>query len=135
MVTNARLGKEILIRTVNKVGVLADISTMLSDHGINIDAIVGYGEGDKAEIMLIADDSRRACDALKAASYEAVQEREVVVLDLENKPGALKSVSSLLAAENIDINYVYGTTCAAGCPARIVMSTNDDQKALLTLKK
>ena len=135
MVKNVRLGKEILIRTKNKVGVLADISTMLSDHGINIDAIVGYGEGEKAEIMLVADDSRRACDALNAANYEAVQEREVVVLDLENKPGALKSVSSLLAAENIDINYIYGTTCAASCPARIVMSTNDDQKALLTLKK
>jgi hypothetical protein len=134
MVANARLGKEILIRTENKVGVLADISTMLADHGINIDAIVGYGEGAKAEIMLIADDSRRASDALKAATYEAVQEREVVVLDLENKPGALKSVSSALAAENIDINYVYGTTCGAGCPAKIVMSTNDNQKVLLTLK-
>ena len=133
MVAEARLGKEILIRTENKVGVLADISTMLADHGINIDAVVGYGEGGKAEIMLIADDSRRAIDTLKAANYDT-QEREVIVLNLENKPGALKSVSSALAAENIDINYVYGTTCAAGCPARIVMSTNDDQKALLTIK-
>lgn len=136
MVKGVCLGKEIKVTVVNKIGVLSDMSKILADHGINIEAVAGYAaEGNKAEIILITTDNLRASDALKKKGYASVEEREVIMFDLENKPGALKGVTAKLAVEGIDIKYIYGTTCSAGCPAKIVLSTSDNEKALLALKE
>lgn len=136
MVTSVCLGKEILVTVVNKIGVLADMSKLLADAGINIEAVAGYAaEGNKAEIILITTDNLRAADALKEKGYTSIEEREVIMFDLKNQPGALKSVTAKLAAEGLDIKYIYGTTCSAGCPAKIVLSTSNNEKALLALKE
>lgn len=135
MIKGAQLGKEIAVTVVNKIGVLADMSKILADHGINIEAVAGYVADNEATILLITDDNLRAKDALQKKGYKSIKENEVVILDLENKPGVLKEITSKLAAKEIDIKYIYGTVCAAGCPSRIVFSTTDNEKALLVFKK
>jgi len=135
MVKDVRLGKEISITVVNKIGVLADMSKILASGGINIEGVAGYAAMDKtAKIMLVTEDSVRAVDALTKAGYKC-QEKEVIIVDLENKTGALKTITAKLAAEDIDINQIYGTACTAGCPAKIVISTSDNEKALIAFKK
>ncbi len=135
MVINAQLGKEIVVTVVNKIGILADMSRILADHGINIEAVAGYAKEGEAKIMLVADDNLRTTDALKKAGYKGTKENPVVIVELENKPGALKNITAKLAAENIDIKSIYGTTCAGGCPAKIILSTTNDEKTLLIFKK
>ncbi len=135
MVLNAQLSKEIVVKIVNKIGVLADMTRVLADHGVNIEAVAGYAKEGQARIMLVADDNLRAIDALKKAGYKGSKESPVVILELENKTGALKNVTAKLAAENIDIKSIYGTTCAGGCPAKLVLSTSNDEKTLLIFKK
>ena len=135
MVINAGLGKEIVVTVVNKIGILADMSKILADHGINIEAVAGYAKDGEAKIMLVADDTLRAVDALKKAGYKGAEENPVVIIELENKPGALKNITAKLAAENIDIKSIYGTTCADNCPAKIILSTANDEKTLLIFKK
>ena len=136
MVKNAVLGKEIALRVANKIGVLAGVSKLIADHGVNIVAVAGYAvEGNnEAEIMMVTDDNLRAADALKKEGYKP-KEREVVVIELENKAGALKVVTSKLANEKIDLKYIYGTACAEACPAKLVLSTSDNAKALLVFTK
>jgi hypothetical protein len=135
MVKSAKSGKEISITVINKVGVLADISRILADRGINIEAVAGYTVDSRASIMVVTGDNLRAAEALQKSGYKSAKENEVIVLELENKQGALKSVGSKLAAEGIDIKYIYGTTCPEGCPAKIIVSTTDNEKALVALKK
>jgi len=135
MVRNAQLGKEIVVTVMNRIGVLADIARILADHGINIEAVAGYAMENEAKIMLVCDDNLRAMDALIKAGYKAAKENPVVILDLENKPGSLKLVSQKLASENIDLKYIYGTACPSSCPAKLVLATNNDEKALLIFKK
>jgi hypothetical protein len=136
MITNARLGKEIVVTLANKIGLLADMTKLIADHGVNIETLAGYADKDgSAKIMMVTEDNQRVGDALKKAGYKSLIEREVVIVDLENKVGALKQVGAKLAAEGIDIKHVYGTSCAAGCPAKLVLSTNDNEKALLAFKK
>ena len=135
MLKKAHLGKEIVVTVINKIGVLADISKILADHGLNIEAVGGYAIDAEAKIMIVAEDTLRATDALRKAGYNSLKEREVVVVELENKPGALKLITSTLAAQGIDIKQVYGTTCAGGCPARIILLTSDNEKALVAFKK
>ena len=55
--------------------------------------------------------------------------------DEAKKGGALKVLTAKLAAEAIDIKYIYGTTCSCGGPAKVVLSTSDNEKALVACKK
>jgi hypothetical protein len=135
MVKAAYLGKEVVINITNRIGMLADISKILADHGINIEAIAGYATANEAKLMLVTADNLRASDALIKAGYKGARENPVVIVDLEDKPGALRNITTRLAAENIDIRYIYGTACSEQCPAKIVLSTSNDEKALLVFKK
>lgn len=135
MIKNARLCKEIVITVVNKIGVLADISRLLSEHGTNIEAVAGYAVNNEAKITLVTDDNLRSVDALKKSGYKSIMEKETIIVDLENKPGALKLITGKLASESIDIKHIYGTTCQGGCPAKIVLTTSDNEKALVALKR
>ncbi len=135
MLKSANLAKAIVVTVANKIGVLADISKILADHGINIEAVKGYGHDTEAKIMLVTEDNLRAVDALKKKNYKSVVEDEIILIELENKAGALKNITTKLASEGIDIKYIYGTTCPAGCPARLILSTSDNEKALVAFKK
>jgi len=135
MIKDARLGKEIVVTVVNKIGVLADMSRLIAEHGINIEGVAGYAVDNEARLMLITEDSVRATDALKKSGYKSIKENEVIIIELENKPGALERVTAKLAVEGIDIKQVYGTACASDCPANIIISTDNNQKALLALKE
>ena len=115
MSRNVNLRKELAVTASNKVGILADMSKILADHGINIEGVAGYAQGNDAKIMLVCEDALRAKEALIKAGYKTIKENEVVVVDLENKPGALKGITALLAKENVDIRYTYGTVCSEGC--------------------
>ena len=129
-----KLGKELVVTMPNKVGILANISKILADHGINVEGVAGYAQNNEAEIMIVADDTLRAKEALQKSGYKSIKENEIVIVDLVNKPGALKEIGSKLASENIDLKYVYGTACPSGCPARLVLATSDNAKAVVAMK-
>ncbi|MCK4462764.1 MAG: hypothetical protein KAU58_00460 [Candidatus Omnitrophica bacterium] len=134
MIKNAKIGKEIVVMAANKIGVLADISSAIADHGKSITAVTAMAISDVAMLQMLTDDNLRVKDILKAKNYD-VSEREVVVVELENKPGALKLVTKKLADQNINLSYLYGSTCTGGCPAIIIFSSGDNEKAVVTLKK
>jgi hypothetical protein len=135
MIKAVKLGKEIQIDTGNKVGVLAHVSKLLAEMGINIEGVAGHVVGGEAKLMVITDDALRTADALTKAGYKGIKENQVIIIELENKPGALKTVTSILAVNKIDIRQIYGTACVAGCPAQLILSTSDNDKALVELKK
>lgn len=135
MVKNADLTKEIVVTEKNKIGILANISKILADHGINIEGVAGYAANNEAKIMLVAEDNLRASDAIKKAGYKEVRENEVIEVELVNKPGALKNISAKLVSGGIDIKYTYGTICSAGCPAKLILCTSDNERALVLLKQ
>ena len=134
MVRDVKLIKEILVSCKNKAGILANISKILADSGINIQGVAGYAVNEEAKIMLVTEDNLRAVDAIKKAGYKNVREGEVIIADLVNKPGALKSFTAKLATVGIDIKYAYGTICSEGCPGKIVLSTSDNEKAVVLFK-
>ncbi|MBI4706455.1 MAG: hypothetical protein HY761_00815 [Candidatus Omnitrophica bacterium] len=135
MIKTVKLSKELVVTVINKIGILADMSKIVSDHGLNIEAVAGYATNNEAKVMIVTDDNLRAGDALRKAGYNSIKENEIIILELENKSGALRQITSSLAASGIDIKQVYGTACTAGCPAKIVLSTSNNEKAFLVFKK
>ncbi len=137
MLKKAALVKQIYVTVTNEVGVLNRMADYLADRGINIEAVAGYEMTgtDKARVMLVVDDTRRATDLLKQKGFTTLEEREEILVELENKPGSLKSVTSILAAKGINIKQIYGSMSSEKSPVRVVMATSDNQTAIVTLKK
>lgn len=137
MIKNVTLGEEITITTRNKVGILADVAMALAAKGINIDAVLGYEVGLTGKLFLVTSANIVIINELKKKKYKMVKEREVILVDIDNKPGALKVVATELKENNIDIKYVYITpcTCAVKGSSRMVLQTSDNEKAMALLNK
>jgi len=135
MIKSVLLGEEIGITTKNKVGLLADVAMTLASQGINIEAVLGYEVSDTAKLLLITNANIRILDELRKKKYSSVQETEVVIIDLENKPGALKVVTTELANQKIDIRYLYVTSCSCGGSSRMVVQTSDNEKTMASLER
>jgi len=133
MVKNAFIWKEITLTTKNKIGLLANIAKIIADHGINIEGIVGYSMDDEASIMIVAENITAAKETLLQSGF-SVRDNEVVVVDLQNKPGALKSLAMKIAEQNIDIKYIYGTVTLEEGISRLVLATSANERTLVLLK-
>ena len=137
MIKNITLGEEITITTKNKVGILADVSKMLSLKGINIEAVLGYEVGPTAKLLLVTNANLVIVNELKRMKYKLVKETEVLLVDIDNKPGALKVVCTEMKESKIDIRHLYLTpcTCATKGSSRMVLQTSDNEKAMAVLSK
>ncbi len=133
MIKAVTLGEEIVIVTKNKIGLLADITSILADYGINIEAVNGYETGDTATIMLITNANLSIISELRKAQYKTLKEAEVILVELENKPGALKTVTTELKVNDIDIKHLYITSCSRGGSSKMVLHTSDNEKAMALL--
>jgi hypothetical protein len=58
-------GKEILVKTLNEIGVMAEVSKRVSERGIGIMAASAWVEGADGIIHLVTDDNLRAMDVLQ----------------------------------------------------------------------
>ena len=138
MIKNIALGEEITITTRNKVGILADVSKMLSLKGINIEAALGYEVGPIAKLLVVTNANIVVVNELKKMKYKSVKETEVLLVDIDNKPGALKVVSTEMKENKIDIKYAYLTPCTCASFkgfSRMVLQTSDNERAMALLSK
>lgn len=125
--------KQLTVTTQDRPGMLKEVSQVIAAQGVNIDAICAYGMQGKAVFYVITQDNIKAKQALLAKKWQ-VEEDEVVMLDLENKPGALAEISAKLKDKNVNLKYCYGTTCAGSSPGRFILKADDNDAALAALK-
>lgn len=137
MLKKAIMTKQISVTVINKIGVLDILAEYLADRGINIEAVLGYEipGSDQAVISLVVNNPLRAIEAINKRGFGAVEEDDVLLVELDNKPGALKTVTGLLAQKNINIQYIYATASSEASPVRVILSTSDNKAAFSTLKK
>ena len=67
--------ERIIITASNQVGVIADMTTVLADAGINIATIDAEGAGDTGIVILTTPENDRALDVLRSAGFKAVNRR------------------------------------------------------------
>jgi len=134
MIHNVRVGKEFVLVSENKVGALSRITALLADHGIDVLAISAQAAGGVALMNLVTDDPLRTKDLFAKKGLKA-QENVVLLLDVESKPGVLMQITKKLAAKKVDILNIYASAPASYGPCVLVLSTNDNQRALLILQR
>jgi len=130
---DVKIAKQLKIETGNKVGMFAEVTSIIADTGANITTFCAYGEGSNAVFYLIASDNAKAKQALAQKGLK-VSEDEVVTLMLEDKVGAAKEIATKIKNANINLDYVYGTTCGcAPSKALMVIASKENQKVVATI--
>jgi hypothetical protein len=102
---------DLVIDVDNKPGALAELAQAISDAGVNIAAATCLGPGETAELHILVKHAEPVRHALGAISHLAVsREREVVVVDVEDRPGVLADLTRKIARAGIDLDLVYIAT-------------------------
>ena len=102
---------DLAIDVDNKPGALAEVAQAISDAGVNIAAATCVGPGDRAEMHILVKHAEAARHALGAISHLAVsREREVVVVDVEDRAGVLADLTRRIAKAGVDLDLVYVAT-------------------------
>lgn len=99
--------KEIIVKAGNRVGALAEVAEMLGGYGVNIGAISAYGSGNTAIFRIVTEDSTTAMKHLSKIPGLKVEESDIIVVDMPNKPGELGKITRKLANKNIDMEALY----------------------------
>ena len=115
---------DLTVELENRPGTLAAAGEALGRAGVNIDGVCGAQEGDVGVIHMLFEDGAAARSALEGAGATVRGEREVLVADIEDRPGALGEVARRLADAGVNIDLVY---LAAG--PRIVLGIDDMERA------
>lgn len=114
----------------NKSGRLNEITRILSDAGVNMDAFCLAEASDFGILRMVVSDVDKALQALKAA-HVAVSETQVVLIECPNHSGELGKILDRLAREGVFIEYMYAY--AKGDTANIVIRPTDVEKCLANL--
>jgi hypothetical protein len=116
--------KDMTVILQDHPGTLADMGETLGKAGINIEGICAATYKGESAIHILIEDSAAARQALKAKGIDVVAERDVLVKQIEDHPGALGEVARKLANAGVNIELVYLTT-----KTRIVIGVDDLEKA------
>lgn len=114
----------------NKSGRLNEITRILSDAGVNMDAFCLAEASDFGILRMVVSNVERAMEVLRAARV-AVSQTQVVLIECPNKAGELGKILDRLAREGVFIEYMYAY--AKGDTANIVIRPTDVDKCLANL--
>jgi hypothetical protein len=102
---------DLTIELDNTPGALADVAAAISDAGVNIAAATCIGTGERAELHILVPHAEAARHLLAISHIAVTREREVVVIDVEDRPGVLADLTRRIAKAGINIELVYVATC------------------------
>jgi hypothetical protein len=101
---------DLVIEIENTPGALADVAAAISDAGVNIAAATCVGGGQRAELHILVPHAEAARHLLAISHLAVTREREVVVVDVEDRPGVLADLTRKIARAGINLDLVYVAT-------------------------
>ena len=101
---------DLVIDIENTPGALAEAAAAISDAGVNIAAATCVGAGERAELHILVPRAEPVKHALGISHMAVTREREVVVVDVEDRPGVLADLTRRIAKAGIDLDLVYVAT-------------------------
>jgi hypothetical protein len=117
------MATDLTIALEDRPGVLAELGEALGAAAINIEGFCGYASGGQGIVHLLVDDAEPARGALQSAGFAVQDERDVIVVDVEDRPGALGVVARRIANADVNLNLAYLAT-----NTRVVVGADDLEK-------
>jgi hypothetical protein len=92
-------------------GELARVGDVLGKAGANIGGLCALSTGGgQTEVHILVNDATSAFEALQAAGIKIAAEQEVLVLEIEDRPGALGALARRLGDARVNLTLVYLAT-------------------------
>jgi hypothetical protein len=101
---------DLVIDVENTPGALAQVAGAISDAGVNIAAATCIGGGERAELHILVKHAEAARHSLAISHLAVTREREVVVIDVQDRPGVLADLTRRVANAGVDLDLVYVAT-------------------------
>jgi hypothetical protein len=105
----------------DRPGIDAAVAEALGNAGINIEGT--FGSGRLGEIHILVGDTAAARQALEGTGYQ-VEERDALVIQLDDTPGAWGTIARRIADAGVNIEFNYLAT-----GTRMVIGPDDLEKA------
>jgi hypothetical protein len=117
------MATDVLVILDDRPGELARLGEASGAGGVNIQGLAAFTGDGKGVVHVLVDDAdlaglRRALDG---ARMGIADEREVLVVDVEDRPGTLGELTRRLAAQHVNIDFAYTTFGGV----RLVVATDD----------
>jgi hypothetical protein len=124
MIGRVAMAIDLTVILEDRPGSLADVGEALGEAGINVEGICGFPCAGKGVLHLLVADESTARRVLEGAGIQVQSARQVLVLDVEDRPGEFGSICRRIADAGINIDLVYAAT-----NTRLVIGADDLEKA------
>ncbi|MDP8959609.1 MAG: ACT domain-containing protein [Actinomycetota bacterium] len=101
------MAKDLTVWLEDRPGTLAEVGEAAARAGINIDGVAGFEVGGRGILHVLVGDASAARQAFQAAGLEVTDEREVLVLGVEDRPGVLGETARKIADAGVNIDLLY----------------------------
>lgn len=112
----------------NKQGALARLTAVLAAENIDIRAMSLAETQNFGVLRLIVNDTDKARTALEMNNI-VFHITQVIAVSVDDKPGGLAKILSILAEKNIDIMYMYAFLAVSGSCATVVLRIQSQNRA------
>jgi hypothetical protein len=107
---SASIPYDLVIEITNEPGALAHVAAAISDAGVNLAAATCIGTADEVELHVLVPHAEAAKHALSISHLGVSREREVVVVEVEDRPGVLADLTRKVAEAGVNLDLVYVAT-------------------------
>jgi len=126
--------EQISVFLENRAGRLADVTRTLGEAGVNIRALSLADTTDFGILRLIVTDHEKAKQALKENGF-TVGRTNVVAAEVEDRPGGLHAILTMLSQSGINVEYMYAFVQQSGKNAVLIFRFDRTDEAIETLQK
>jgi len=116
--------KDLTVILQDRPGTGADMGEALGRAGINIEGTCALVVEGKGIVHILVEDAAAARRALEEAGIEVGDEREVLVLEIEDRPGEGGEIMRRIANAGVNVDLSYTAT-----NNRVVFGVDDLDKA------
>lgn len=119
------MAKDLTVNLENRPGSLAALGGATGAAGVNIEGMCGVSVGDQGVIHILVEDAEAARKALGDAGLDVGDERDVLVVEVEDRPGTMAEVARRLGDAGVNIDLAYTTFGGV----KLVLGVDDMEKA------
>ena len=122
------MATDLTVLLTDRPGSLADVGETLGKAGVNVEGFFGFSLNNMAWAHILVDNSDVAREALKGV-VDVAEENAVLVVELDDRPGALGDATRRLAEASVNLRFAY-----LGVGTRLVIAPNDMERARQALE-
>lgn len=114
------MATDLTITIHDRPGAAAEVADVLGRAEVNIEGVCCVPTNGYSELHLTVSDAAKARAALHQAGVKVTGEREVLVVDVEDRPGILAEVARSVADAGVNLTTLYLAT-----NTRLVLGAED----------